>query len=337
MESKKDYEILGSMFSGTPTFCIVPPKKDPILPESVIPLMIKEAKVSIDSWTMALKSSGKDSMKWDANVVVISQDKQKPKCDVLIQFQKKDPAEVNPLSLFKNKPLPYVTNYELPDYKYHNSNGMSLIQIFYQAKGTCEQLDWTSSETYIKTSWDCRQNDVAPVRVLGAVMRHAIGHALGLGHYKGYSNSSIMSELPKLVGYDARVNPESLVVTSLDVQKLKEIYGSEGWGDEKITTKKIEQKTTTNIKPKIIHIKKGQTTIETISGSIPTSLYTQGGRADITILKPDGTSESQKIGVSGKGKFVHPFSITDNTPRGKYYVTVSYFGNDITKMVYELR
>jgi hypothetical protein len=342
-ESKTDYEVLEHKLSGIPKFCIIEPKKDPILPESLVPLLIKEAKASIDSWKISLKSNNRDDVKWDINTIVISRDKQnsqdKSGCNVIIQFQKKSSGEVDPLSLFKNKPIPYKEYYPMPDYSYQKGKSVFLIQVFYQAKGTCENLEDVDDNSYIITSWDCRQNNVAPIPVLGAIMRHAIGHALGLGHYKGYSNSSIMSELPKMQGFDTQSNPKNVVITSFDVQKLKEIYGNKGWGNLDNTKLSAKEKTTStkNIKVKTINIKKGQAIIEKISGSVPKDAYKIGFRADLTIIKPDGSKETQKVVVSNNGKFEHPLLITDKTDLGKYTIVVSYFGQEIKKLAYEIR
>lgn len=88
---------------------------------------------------------------------------------------------------------------------------------------------------------------------------------------------------------------------------------------------------------KTLKIARRQTAYEKISDAIPMDLYKKGKPADVTILKPDGTTEMQKIIISNKGKFEHPFSITDRTIPGKYEITISYFGITIKKFTYEIR
>ncbi len=113
--------------------------------------------------------------------------------------------------------------------------------------------------------------------------------------------------------------------------------------------KKIEKETKKEIKPvketkknqskdtKTIKVLRGQTINEKISGTIPMDLYQKGKPADVSILHPNGKTEMQKITVSSKGKFEHPFSITDRTPPGKYEITISYSGTEVKKFTYEIK
>jgi len=109
----------------------------------------------------------------------------------------------------------------------------------------------------------------------------------------------------------------------------------------KTDSKKQETKKETvkksSIKPVIIKIKRGQTIVEKITGSIPTGLYQRGQTAEVSILKPDGKTEVQKIPVSSKGKFEHPFNITDKTKKGKYEITIRYSGTEVKKAFYEIK
>jgi hypothetical protein len=50
IESKTHYETSDHRLSGIPTFCILEPQRDPILPETLVPLLINEAKASVDVW-----------------------------------------------------------------------------------------------------------------------------------------------------------------------------------------------------------------------------------------------------------------------------------------------
>lgn len=101
---------------------------------------------------------------------------------------------------------------------------------------------------------------------------------------------------------------------------------------KKEAKKEIKSKDTKTVK-----IARGQTTHEKISGAIPMDLYKKGKPADVTILRPDGTTEMQKITISNKGKFEHLFSITDRTIPGKYEITISYSGMIAKKFTYEIK
>ncbi|MFM8659528.1 MAG: hypothetical protein ACKOCQ_06315, partial [Candidatus Nitrosotenuis sp.] len=114
----------------------------------------------------------------------------------------------------------------------------------------------------------------------------------------------------------------------------------EPYKETKKTVKKDKESKTVKKEAKnskTIKVSRGQTTYEKISGSMQMESYQQGKQADVSIIKPDGTIEMQKINISNKGKFEHVFSITDRTTPGKYEITISYSGMTIKKFTYEIR
>lgn len=102
-------------------------------------------------------------------------------------------------------------------------------------------------------------------------------------------------------------------------------------------TKQVKSEPKKSKDLKTVKVERGQTINEKISGAIPMGLYKKGKPADVAILHPDGKTEMQKITVNSKGKFEHPFSITDKTIPGKYEITISYSGNTVKKFTYEIR
>lgn len=332
------YETLDHRLAGTPTFCALEPQSDSILPESTAKLLIKETKASIDAWVGPLKSTSKRDAKWDVNFVTIPSTKQNnydySKCDVMILFLKTAPAA-------KQKNVEVLG-------QYYREGNVGFIEIYYQGTGTCERREVTGPNEITVWTYDCKQNVAGLVDIIGATIRHELGHAFGLGHYYStetsyvYQNTvkpSIMTPIEaKMAGLNAFSNPDNAIVMPVDLQKLKEIYGDAGWGDQlqkaiKDSTKKKTEKPVT----KVIEIKKGKTMIEKISGTVPMDLYKKGYRVDITVLNPDGKTETQKASVSSNGKFEHSFSIREDTIPGKYQITVNYFGKEIKKSSYLIK
>lgn len=343
--AKKDpynvqYEPLDHKLSGTPTFCALEPQKDPILPESTAKLLVKEAKASVDAWVGPLKSTSKRDAKWDINFEIISADKHSTfdfsKCSVLISFLKTSPPA-------RQKHVEVLG-------QYYREGNVGFIEIYYQGTGTCERREATGPNEITVWTYDCKKETTGLVSVIGATMRHEIGHALGLGHYQstetGYTyqniiKPSIMTPIEaKMAGLNAFSNPDNALIMPVDIAKIKEIYGDGGWGNlpqKEAKAKDGAKKTASKPITKTIGIKNGQTIIEKISGAIPMDLYKKGYRADVTISKPDGKTETQKIGVGNTGKFEHLFAVRDDTIPGKYQITVSYFGKEITKASFLVR
>ncbi len=324
------YQTLPNKFAKTPTFCTKEPAPDPVMPESIVPILMKKVKSNLDAWVGPLKSNSKRDAKWDINYIVISRADQSKfdyaKCDVVISFAKTPPAIQN-------------QNVELLGLHYFK-DGRSYVEIYYQGYGICETRDDTWVYWYT-----CEQDSPKLIVAMEAILRHELGHAMGLGHYtseltaqlKGRGHqSSVMVPIIDVLADPTHVSldPELLEIMPVDIAKLREIYGDGGWGNQPQVEKKISAP-----KPitKTITVKKGQTIIEKISGVIPAEMYKKGYRADVNIVKPDGTTQTQKIGVSSDGKFVHSFSVTDDTKSGKYQIVISYFGKQVKQVTYQVR
>jgi hypothetical protein len=318
------YDPLPNQFEGTPTFCTKEPSQDPTLPESIIPILLKKTKANLDAWIGPLKSSSMRDAKWDINYIEIPRAKQASfdyaKCNVIISFLKNPPKGAEGI--------------EILGLHYFKDN-TSHVEIYYQGYGICETKD--SQWTYWYT---CQQDSPKLIVAMEAILRHELGHAMGLGHYiseelfytggLGHPSSIMVSVLDVLASPShLPLDPELMEIMPVDIAKLKEIYGNDGWG--KTTETVAKEKTHT----KIIQTKPGKVIIEKITTQIPDNLYRKGQKADV-IITHDKNTDKQKVLVNSKGNLDYSFRITDRMT-GKYEIAINYLGKAIKKFSYDIR
>lgn len=319
------YEPLQNRFEGTPTFCTKEPASDPNIPESIVPILLKKTKGNLDAWIGPLKSSSPRDAKWDVNYIEIPRGKQAEfdysKCNVIISFLKNPPQGLADVEVLG---------------RHYFKNNTNHVEIYYQGYGVCETKD--STWTYWYT---CQQDSPKLIVAMEAILRHELGHAMGLGHYISeeifYTGglghpSSIMVPILDLLASPSHVpiDPELMEIMPVDIAKLKEIYGNDGWGKTEKTQAKEKPSS------KVIQTKQGKVIIEKLSAQISSDLYKKGQKAEVKISH-HGKTDTYKVLVNSKGKLDYSFKITDKTVPGKYEIAMNYLGKTIKKFSYDIR
>lgn len=310
-----------SVVKGPPTFCVIEPSYDPIIPQSMYEQLMKETKQSVYDWQGQLKANSQNPSGWDIKYVEISKSDEPrydfTQCDITIRFQS---------ILVLERPL------ETLGVQYSTEEGKSQIIIAYQEIGTC------TDSSFMKYNV-CYTDRPAPLFQIGVTIRHEIGHALGLDHYEADDKQvtrhwgSFRNQAPSIMvpinwGFDEFNN-----ITSLDVKKIIEIYGKNGWGSIPIQPEPdiADVLDFSNTQSKYLLVKRGEVVIEKISGKVTTVELSRGKDAEIIVIKPDRTHDNARVKVKENGYFEYPFRIDDSTPKGTYQIQISYSGQEIKK------
>ncbi|HXV38243.1 MAG TPA: hypothetical protein VD699_01525, partial [Nitrosopumilaceae archaeon] len=167
---------------------------------------------------------------WTINFIPVILDQKKnfdyTKCDVEVYFEREPQDEsqkfisLGVTALNKSTSQPIITIYYLqidPNLKYHDRLEGNIIYYWYE--GEPRYLD------------HLRNDDQ-----LASVIRHEIGHALGLGHYMVYD-----ADLYEMWEGGRTVPPSAMIpispeftgrvgITTTDIEKMITIYGYDGFG-----------------------------------------------------------------------------------------------------------
>ncbi len=188
---------------GIPTFCILEANYDNI-PDEIKTKWANIAKDAVIDWEKNLKDTEtENNLVWDINTKIIpAGEKAPPDCNITIKFRDK-PSLLTLAGLFSTS---------------------GIIEIYYL------QLTYCNFVTPCYDDKTFKSDDA-----LNTIVLHEIGHSFGLDHYvsdddainqKWYTGKN---SPPSVMIPTIHTKPSLQIVTTNDIQKVRAIYGSEGF------------------------------------------------------------------------------------------------------------
>lgn len=312
----------GKQISRPPTVCIFQPD-DPRISEQRWDIWYSDMIPAIDTWKSVLQQSG--SGNWDITTVEIPLNKvdllNYEKCDILVNFVEK------------------------PDTSYENYFGRAfigtgIIEIVYSNSYSCG-TEYNSELGFYVVSY-CFTNLFKRSKLMANTLQHEFGHILGLGHYRGYDQTTTeewyngKKGSPSIMAW-IEPNEEMRQISKIDIDEIRRIYGYQGFG------KKTNDSPVFNepiIEPKHepevsgvqnIQVKPYQTSSTKITGYIPEELYSRGTPVEFEVTKPNGSKESFATMVNRHQYFEYPMVFDSNSMSGTYQILVIYKGEFVQK------
>ena len=311
----------GRQMSHNPNVCIFQPD-DSRVDEDRWDRWYFEARKGIDSWKTMLKQSSDGN--WDIDVFEVTLDKADllniNSCDITVEFVEK----------------PYVENGYYVNALGWWEDETDSIKIVYSSFEFCGKEYFAEFDIMVHSY--CFSDNLERAKQMGNTVQHEFGHALGLGHFRGYDNSFTQSwydggeGAPSIMAW-IEPNEDIRQVTKIDVEKIHELYSKAGFGKRKDFTPLFNERVIVepvigvSSRDTIILNDDIQRTTYSISGNVPDKIFKRGTYLEIIIQKPDGTSEVEATSVSKTRKaFNYPLIFDSSSQSGKYEIALQFDG-----------
>ncbi|MEK6946622.1 MAG: hypothetical protein AABX32_03360 [Nanoarchaeota archaeon] len=324
------YGLLENKFQNQPLVCIYAsdtPKATQIIKD----LWMKDTELGIKNWEYELQSTSYiNKGQWHIEIQKIPVENQlsfdNKNCDVEVQFT--------------DQQIDYE-NIAAGWYWFDGTRGQ--IRLLYLDLEVCNVR---TEGIYRITEW-CYKEDLVRSKALGNIATHEFGHAIGLDHYlsdnpqENYDWSTDPYASPSVMTIAVHYDEEKHKIRKLDVNRVMDIYGANGFGKAKqITIQEFLTPEEKNIggfesfftsQPEYVK-KKGTVDFVTISGKVTEDVFSKGQNVLIKIVFPDGHDEELKALATNNRQFSIQIRVDDTIQTGVYTLEAKYMNNDSEKL-----